>query len=236
MGLRWAAYHPCLKPKFIVKMDDDIVVDFRHLFAYLRAKDKFTLQLSHDPNQHYLSGYLFKNVVPIRLELSKWYVTEEEFRSRVYPDYLSGWMYAMTPHTARALTTAAFQAKSNIFWIDDIWITGIVRETAKVPIAEEMNHLFSANSQFLDCCIADLERSNLRCPFMAGPNGGDHRLIAKLAQTIRARCFTSQEDPYLNFCEERVGHLLSIKKTCVGVDKHLLRSDRGAAFVKPVEL
>lgn len=179
-------------------MDDDIVVDFRQLFAYLRAKDKYTLHLDRDSKQHYLSGYLFKNVVPIRLRPSKWFVTEDEFRDRVYPDYLSGWMYVTTPYTAKALAGAAFKAKSNIFWIDDIWLTGILRAQTGIPIAEEMNHLFSANSQFLDCCITDLERDKLKCPFIAGPNGGDHMLIKKLAKSILQRCFTNQDDPYFN--------------------------------------
>lgn len=236
MGLRWASYHNCLKPKFIIKMDDDIVVDFRQLFAYLRAKDKYTLHLDRDSKQHYLSGYLFKNVVPIRLRPSKWFVTEDEFRDRVYPDYLSGWMYVTTPYTAKALAGAAFKAKSNIFWIDDIWLTGILRAQTGIPIAEEMNHLFSANSQFLDCCITDLERDKLKCPFIAGPNGGDHMLIKKLAKSILQQCFTNQDDPYFNTCVDRDVHTLSIQSTCVGVDKHLPRNDHGDAFVNPVKL
>lgn len=164
MGLRYAAYHQCLRPKYIIKMDDDIVVDFYHLIEHLTD-----LKLPDDNSygiNHFLSGYIFHNVVPIRKHQNKWYVSEDEFKGDVYPDYLSGWMYVTIPRTAKTLVTAASEPMTSIFWIDDTWITGILRQKRHIPIDDSLNEFFSANSQFLDCCITDMEKHQYKCPFI----------------------------------------------------------------------
>lgn len=236
MGLRWASNHRCLTPKFIIKMDDDIVVDFRQLFDYLQTTDKQSSATNENAEQHFLSGYVFRNVEPIRIRPSKWFVTENEFRGNVYPNYLSGWMYVTTPFTAKSLVKAAFEEKVDIFWIDDIWITGILRDRQRIPITATLNAIFSANSQFLDCCIKDLLRYRFKCTFIAGPNGGDHLLITKLSQSIQKQCFRNSNQPLYNSCSKRDPNLPSIKDTCVGVDKHLLQNDHGAAIVNAMKV
>lgn len=233
MGLRWASSHRCLQPKFIIKMDDDVVVDFRQLFAYIQTKWS---EISSHPAQHYLAGYAFRKVLPIRLRPSKWFVTQQEFSGKIYPDYLSGWMYITTPNTARSLVKASVGEKSAIFWIDDIWITGILRDKLNISISETLNHLYSANPQFIDCCINDLKKFRYKCPFIAGPNGGEHELIIKLAHTIKKQCYRRQEQPNFNTCSNRDSNIPSIKDTCIGVDKHLLLNDRGSAIIKAIKV
>lgn len=234
MGLRYAAFHSCLQPKFIIKMDDDIVVNFYQLVEYL------TLNQEHFSNEndkkHFLSGYIFRNVVPIRLQQNKWFVSQDEFRGNVYPNYLSGWMYVTVPYTARSLLNAAFDQKTSIFWIDDTWITGILRERQRIPIDNSLNELFSANSQFLDCCINDFVKFKYKCPFIAGPNGGDNMLIRKFLHTVHKQCYNALSDLSFNQCKERDPNLPSIKKICVGSDKHLLQNDHGMAIINSMKL
>lgn len=233
MGLRWSAAHSCLKPKYIIKMDDDIVVDFFHLVHYLLTNNHGLSQSNN--REHFLAGYIFKNVVPIRQRQNKWFVTTEEFAGSVYPSYLSGWMYVTTPYTARTLISAIDQS-TPIFWIDDTWITGILRHKQRIPINDMLNDLFSANSQFLDCCLTDINKFKYRCPFVAGPNGGDHKMIEQFLKATQKHCFDMTLDIMNDRCIERDPKLPSLKKSCVGGDKHLLREDHGAAIVSAIRL
>lgn len=245
MGLRWASFHKCLRSTFIIKMDDDIVVDFSQLFEYL-LKQKQQHQLGqNDANTHFLAGYIFRHVQPIRKRQNKWFVSEDEFRGNAYPDYLSGWLYVTIPKTARALVLAASEPFTPIFWIDDTWITGILREKRLIPIDASLNERFSANSQFLDCCIADMEKHKYKCPFLAGPNGADHALIRKYNSAVRQHCLHRETDydnnqmDQKNVCIDRPTNdpsIKSIKDTCVGSDKHLLQEEHGAAVISAFRL
>lgn len=234
MGLRWSSSHSCLKPKYIIKMDDDIVVDLFHLVHYLSA-NSHGLSSPSTNREHFLAGYIFKNVVPIRRQQNKWFVSNDEFAGSVYPSYLSGWMYVTTPYTASSLISAADRL-APIFWIDDTWITGILRDKQRIPINDMLNDLFSANSQFLDCCLADLEKFKYRCPFIAGPNGGDHKMIEQFVKAIRKQCYNMSLDTMNDRCIERDPKLPSLKQSCVGGDKHLLREEHGAAIVSAIQL
>lgn len=216
-------------------MDDDIVVDFYHLFEYLSEQIQEILH-SNDDVQHFLAGYIFRHVVPIRRQQNKWYVSEEEFSGNVYPDYLSGWFYVTIPLTAKTLVTAAFAPMTPIFWIDDTWITGILREKSRIPIDDSLNEMFSANSQFLDCCISAMEKHKLKCPFIAGPNGGENTLIKKYHNVLNEMCVPNYSDLKHNLCAERDAGMPSLKETCVGADKHLLKENHGAAVISAVRL
>lgn len=232
MGLRWASSHKCLHPKYIVKMDDDIVVDFYHLIEYL-------LDQNPDNNvdmPHLLSGYIFRNVVPIRKSQNKWFVSEDEFSGNAYPDYLSGWMYVTIPRTASTLVSAASEPFTPIFWIDDTWVTGILRAKRHIPIDDSLNEFFSANSEFLDCCITDMKQHKYKCPFLAGPNGGDNNLIKKYLEVVNKYCLDDSNDLKQNSCTERDENVPSLKKTCVGAEKHLLKENHGAAIVSAIKL
>lgn len=218
MGLRWAASE-CSVAKYIIKIDDDTVFDVYHLASYLENLAS-TLD---DTNEHLLAGYILDGKKPIRLQASKWYVTFKEFGENVYPDYLSGWLYITNPPTARSLV-----AESQIqpfFWIDDTWITGILREKRDIPLTR-LNQWFSANSQFLDCCVDDVTRHSFKCDYHVGPNGGDVKLIMDFMKAM--------ENCYENDCVERTPSQ-SVKQTCVGQVKNII-GQHGEAVVKSIKL
>lgn len=233
MGLRWASFHKCLRPTFIIKMDDDIVVDFYHLIEYLLEQKR---RLASSSETHFLAGYIFRHVVPIRKRQNKWFVSNDEFSGNEYPDYLSGWLYVTTPRSAKSLVLAASEPFTPIFWIDDTWITGILRAKRQIPIDDSLNELFSANSEFLDCCITDMEKHKYKCPFIAGPNGGDHALIRKYLDAVNKHCLLESSNMNQNRCVERGPNVPSVKETCVGFNKHLLKESHGAAVISAIRL
>lgn len=217
MGLRWAASE-CSVAKYIIKVDDDTVFDVFHLASYLE-----NLQSTADTNEHLLAGYILDGKKPIRLQASKWYVSFQEFSDNVYPDYLSGWLYITTPKTARSLV-AESQSQS-YFWIDDTWVTGVLREKRDIPLTR-LNHWFSANSQFLDCCVDDARKYSFKCDYHVGPNGGDVKLIMAFMNAM--------EKCYENDCVERTPNQ-SVKQTCVGRVKNII-GQHGDAVVRSIKL
>lgn len=234
MGLKWASSQACLDNVFIIKMDDDIVVDFFFLSTYLQNIVKDVGQ-----KQYHLAGYVLRDVKPYRIRQNKWFVSIDEFDGDVYPDYLSGWMYVTTPALARRFVYAATTGDVKFFWIDDAWITGVLRSHQQIGINETWNSLYSANSQFIDCCIDDIKKYRYRCPFIAGPNGGDHKLIIKFLQSLQKQCYIVDKNPNVpikNKCEHRPSEKPPLIKTCVGVDKHLIMEGHGAASINAIKL
>ncbi|KAJ6630899.1 Lactosylceramide 1,3-N-acetyl-beta-D-glucosaminyltransferase A [Pseudolycoriella hygida] len=218
MGLRWAASE-CSFAKYIIKLDDDTVFDVFHLVNYLENIESTVV----DVNAHLLAGYILDGKKPIRLQASKWYVTFEEYGEDIYPDYLSGWLYITNPQTARSLV-AESQSQS-YFWIDDTWVTGVLRQKRNISLTR-LNKWFSANSQFLDCCVSDVRRHSFKCDYHVGPNGGDVKLIKDFMNAM--------ENCYENECFERTSEQ-SVKETCVGHVKNII-GQHGAAVVKSIKL
>lgn len=219
MGLRWAAQR-CSHAKYIVKIDDDSVYDVYRVHTYL-TKHEVVYQ-----DRSFLAGYIFQHQKPIRLEADKHYVTQEEYAGEEFPRYLSGWLYLTNPNTARQLVREA--QKKKFFWIDDTYVTGMLAEDLSIEFID-LTVWFSANPDFLDCCVRDLKRFKWECEFVVGPNGGDTKLLS-LFQAEARKCFQT------DVCAERRGSAQNIRNTCVTEYKDVLRNNHGSAIVRPIKL
>lgn len=218
MGLKWAAKR-CSHAKFIIKIDDDSVYDIYRVHAYLQKRES-------DSRVPFLGGYIFPHQKPIRLEADKHFVTPEEFPDEEFPPYLSGWLYLTNAHAVRMLLKEAERKK--FFWIDDTFVTGILAEGLSIPFTD-LTEWFSANPDFLDCCVRDMKRFNLECEFVIGPNGGDTKLLP-LFQNEAKKCLKSKS------CRLRHGAAENLRNTCVTEFKDVLRNNHGSAIVRPIKL
>ncbi|XP_055546432.1 beta-1,3-galactosyltransferase 5 [Wyeomyia smithii] len=215
MSLKWATEH-CARAKFLIKMDDDIVFDPFYIQNHLS-------DLGQQNPKHLLSGFMFTNKKVIRLTANKWFVSRAEFPRDVYPPYLSGWLYITNQWTARRLV---LQSESvPFFWIDDTYVTGILPERARITLTN-LNKWFSANSEFIDCCIRDMKRYSFQCDYYVGPNGGNPNLIMEFVQELE-RC-------YDNACYQRPSGK-PLTKTCVAEYKNILQR-HGTAQVSAMRL
>uniref|UniRef100_A0A1B6LE77 Hexosyltransferase n=1 Tax=Graphocephala atropunctata TaxID=36148 RepID=A0A1B6LE77_9HEMI len=159
MGLRWAATE--CGAEYIIKMDDDIIVDMYSLMNLLDSKRKTT--------DFDFLGYTFKDMRPIRLEANKWYVTEDEFTPDSYPVFVSGWLYVIKSDSAKKLLNAL--RSERYFWIDDVFVTGVLAEKAHLSY-ENMQEYFTTNPEYFECCLRD----KVKCGFIVGPSGGDYSI------------------------------------------------------------
>lgn len=191
MGLRWAVNN-CKHLQYIIKMDDDIVINMYGLLDKL-----------HDMvDENSLTGYALKNMIPVREAANKWYVSKMEYAGNIYPDFVSGWMYIAHPRVASRLIDYA-ECFNKYFWIDDVFVTGILRQALNINI-RNIGELYTTDNRYLECCIKGRE-SLLKCEFLIGPNGGDVELQIRFKEFAKF-CHTN--------CSARTETNL-VSKTCV---------------------
>lgn len=229
MGLGWAVYNCYLETSFIIKLDDDIVFNVYHIRDYLLSvldsRERFT------KSNQFLAGYIMNSTKVIRDKTNKWYVSYEEYAEESYPLSLSGWLYITTPATAARLFQVAqsLWKRSNVFWIDDIWITGIIREYLRIPLTKSLNDWFTPSGTYLACCLKDLKLSNLECPYNVGPNDGDTKRLLEFLTEVQ-KCYNNS----LIKCKKRTRKHL--QNTCVGIYQSYRPENYGIPELRALKL
>lgn len=201
LALSWAAAF-CPSAAFLLKMDDDIMVDVWALAELLQVG------LSPDPqgsiqtrlgsvgrplvrSEVWAAGMVQRGLRPQR-EGGKWRVTQAEYAGHVYPDFLSGWAYLATQPAAAAILQAV--ATLPPFWIDDVHVTGTAAALAGVPRYSLGPH-YSLMSGPAACCLqqptwqSSSPDSSLipLCDLLVAPSGKNVTLMAAWLTAAR-RC------------------------------------------------
>jgi hypothetical protein len=68
---------------------------------------------------------------------------------------------------------------TDFFWIDDVFITGVGSERAKVPLIDLSPH-FALNTESVRCC-----QQGRGCDFVVAPSGGDWVLLEEYLRLTR---------------------------------------------------
>ncbi|KAF5284584.1 hypothetical protein FQR65_LT02410 [Abscondita terminalis] len=210
MGIYWAAMN-CYQAKYVIKMDDDTVVNMHRLEYLLR-----TVELP----KKLLAGYILKDLKPIRKKPNKWYITRKEYKNEYYPTFLSGWFYITNPFTCKELIKE--YPKEPFFWVDDVYVTGILAQRARIKHFN-IGEYFTVHSEFLECCMRDVDKFRYDCELVVGPNGGDNNLFYKF-NSIVSKCFYEK-------CSKRNK---TLNQTCVAEQKRPL--GRGSSLIKAYPL
>lgn len=173
MGLHWASIN-CDKSKFILKVDDDTVFNLEKTYQLLKT-------LNHSSN--FFMGWFLNNTRPRRNKKSKWYVSWHEYSRTKYPLYLSGWYYITTPRVAAMVCDEAIYHP--FFWIDDVFVTGILTEALAIKLRKLPDNYFQINAKFMKCCVNDMIKKSIKCDYVIGPNGGMNNLIVEFNNALR---------------------------------------------------
>lgn len=164
MGLKWAV-HSCGQFQYIMKMDDDIVINLYELLSFLKSyKEEVNLL-----------GYVMTHMEVIRRDANKWFVKNAEFPESEYPPFLSGWLYILSRSAAFKLLS--FTRSVPYFWIDDVYVTGLLARKAGVS-HQMMNSKFTTDYHYVRCCF----KYEFACDILVGPNGGDNNLQVEFAE------------------------------------------------------
>ncbi|KAL7641318.1 UNVERIFIED_CONTAM: hypothetical protein RMT77_008457 [Armadillidium vulgare] len=194
MGLQWVNTY-CSQVTYIIKMDDDIIVDIYHFRDILKYR--------YNDRKNIILGLLEVEARPIRSPKSKWYVSKAEYPGDVYPNFVSGWAYAMSSDAAVKIVNSS--RKFRYFWIDDLFITGTIAEAAEVK-REGLNRLYTTHVYHMQCCVELPKHSDYLCDYIAGPSEGDVQLMEQLLSHAR-NC-------YVQPCSKRPPEF-RISKMCI---------------------
>jgi hypothetical protein len=125
MALKWFVYN-CPEVNYLLKVDDDILVNTPLLYNTLEALPK-------------RSNFLFcndlTNSTPVRSEDSKWFLSKEDFPDEAFPDYCSGFAILFSADVVVQLYSVA--QSLSYFWIDDLQVTGFARSKLNISISSD---------------------------------------------------------------------------------------------------
>jgi hypothetical protein len=123
--LEWS-FRFCRHAKYVFKTDDDIFINIFLLLKYLRPFLDQTVSNSFRTNEMHLHGYVHRGAVVFRKTAdgvnARYIVTRDEFPCDFYPDFLSGFGYAMSKKARDALVYTAYQDPQP-FRISDVYLT-----------------------------------------------------------------------------------------------------------------
>ncbi|XP_063390029.1 beta-1,3-galactosyltransferase 5-like [Cydia fagiglandana] len=129
MGLKWVSHH-CPTAKYILKTDDDVVVNSHALRQFLAR------ELSPWGAKGLITCQVLEHALVQRSHRSKWRVSPAEYKPHYYPTYCAGWAILYSQDVVpRLLKTAQ---STPYFWIDDVHVTGVVAQqigVARTPLA-----------------------------------------------------------------------------------------------------
>ncbi|KAG8234547.1 hypothetical protein J437_LFUL014006 [Ladona fulva] len=202
MGLQWVTSF-CRKAQYIIKMDDDIIVDVYFLMKLLQVSNV---------SGSFMLGYILNGVKPSRNPSNKWFVNYVEYPKSFYPPFLSGWMYVTTPAVATEIIDYVqnrWQYKyprkvkefQSFFWIDDVFVTGIIAQQLKIQLID-LSRYFAVHPQHFLCCIetALIERLKRKdeayifpCDYIVGPSGGNMQLLSQVLKEAE-NCWKAEEN------------------------------------------
>ncbi|XP_034232312.1 beta-1,3-galactosyltransferase 5 [Thrips palmi] len=117
MGLKWFATK-CPNAKYVLKVDDDAFVNTPVLLDFVRHA------LSPHGARRLLACTVVTGARVRRSWRSKWRVAYGEFPGHQYPDYCEGWAVLYSPDVALALYREL--QRGPYFWIDDVYVTGVL--------------------------------------------------------------------------------------------------------------
>uniref|UniRef100_A0A8W8MNX2 Hexosyltransferase n=1 Tax=Magallana gigas TaxID=29159 RepID=A0A8W8MNX2_MAGGI len=113
--LQWLTVH-CTNTKYILKVDDDVFLNFNLLINYLRN--------SKPVNS--IIGCKLTNAPVVRDKLSKYYISNEEYNPDIFPVYVGGPAYVISGDILGKLYLATNNVSS--IFLEDVYINGMCRE------------------------------------------------------------------------------------------------------------
>ncbi|XP_072458482.1 beta-1,3-galactosyltransferase 2-like [Notamacropus eugenii] len=112
MGLEWVVHH-CQTAQYVLKVDGDTFLNPRFLVHQV-------LQPERPPRPTFITGYIYKNRMPMRKPHYKWYMPREVFPGTIYPPYCAGAGYVMSGCLAMKILAVAQKIKA--IYLEDVFV------------------------------------------------------------------------------------------------------------------
>lgn len=139
--MKWIVKN-CPQPRYVLKVDDDMMVDVFKFRKFIEKLDK-----ENGTRESIFCKLRAKE--PVLRHRNKWYVSKTEFFNSTYPNYCPGIAVIFDRLLIDKLNAASHHVP--FFWIDDVYFTGLLRDFvgAKiVSISDKIGNLKSKNAIF----------------------------------------------------------------------------------------
>ena len=123
-ALKWTSIY-CSHAKYVLKADDDILIDIHALMDYLNSEE-----VRNYGTQNLIICNQWTRMKVIRDKKSKWYVSPQEYADEYFSPYCSGSAFVMSTDVVKSLFRASFYVP--FFWVDDFYVTGMLVKRIKV--------------------------------------------------------------------------------------------------------
>ncbi|KAJ8039141.1 Beta-1,3-galactosyltransferase 1 [Holothuria leucospilota] len=119
-GLKWASLY-CSQARYVMKVDDDTLINFKTLID--------TLTIS--PKEDFITGHVCRRCRPVRDQMHKWYISLDEYPKSFYPNYVKGLAYVMSGDFPAKIINMSH--KTPFFLWEDVYIGMILEKLAIRP-------------------------------------------------------------------------------------------------------
>lgn len=132
MALKWFSEN-CDRVKYLVKLDDDVFVNVPAVYDYL---------LANKVDQNFLLG---PSLISVEVHRNgKWGVSQDEFGEEFYPEFVEGSTVIYSNDFVRNAYQKTFT--TDFFWLDDVYVTGLIRTQLNVKIMPIYQYLLSGDA------------------------------------------------------------------------------------------
>ncbi|XP_066997606.2 beta-1,3-galactosyltransferase 1 isoform X1 [Anabrus simplex] len=138
--LEWVDKY-CNLAKYVLKTDDDMFINVPRLLAFIDKKSK---------EKKTIFGRLAKKWKPIRNKASKYYVSLDQYRPPLFPDFTTGPAYLLTSDVVHDMYVAALN--KTYLKLEDVFLTGIVAQELKIKRLH-VNEFFNKRTALSACNI-----------------------------------------------------------------------------------
>lgn len=138
--LEWVKTY-CPKVAYILKCDDDMFINIPKLLGMISKRNK---------SNRVIYGRLAKKWQPIRNKNSKYYVSIQQYKPSVFPDFTTGPSYLLPSCVVNDLYYAALN--HTYVKLEDVFMTGIVAHYVNVKRAH-VNEFINKRVSFHPCNV-----------------------------------------------------------------------------------
>ncbi|XP_078416684.1 beta-1,3-galactosyltransferase 5-like [Cetorhinus maximus] len=121
MGIQWV-HKFCPSVSFVMKTDSDMFVNTYYLTELLSEKNQ----------THFYTGFIKAKEKPIRNQMSKWYLTKEEYPQSTLPTFCSGTGYVFSGDLAEKII--AVSQRLPILKLEDVYIGLCLQKLNVTPV------------------------------------------------------------------------------------------------------
>lgn len=145
MALKWFTYN-CPDVPFLVKVNDDVLVNTPLLYKYLGRPSEQSQELH---SERLILCEVISDMPVNRDVGNKYFASFEEYSKETFPSFCQGSIILYSSDVISELHRMTETTK--YFWADDVYVTGIIALKLNLPLAPHSKYLLSsdANEPFL---------------------------------------------------------------------------------------